>query len=149
LVGRFEPSGEIWWYGQCDCQEILQRLDGLPEAHLDLAAACCRERDLELAERQAREALTLGYALPGLARNILGCVAASRGQFELARTEFRQALDEYPHAVVLANQQALEHWLLQGGPTNPHPLLLRPDAVFETVWIERQPEKPVMIGPQE
>lgn len=125
----------------------IRALRDLPEAHLDLAAACCRERNLAMAERHACEALSRGYALPGLARNILGCVAASRGQFELARTIFRQALEDYPHAVVQANRQALEDWLVRGGPASPHPLLLRPDAVFETNWLERQPENPVSILP--
>ncbi|MCY2987218.1 MAG: radical SAM protein [Planctomycetota bacterium] len=146
LVGRFEPVAEIGRYGEHDCQEILQRLPDLPEAHLDLAAAYCRERKLALAERHAQEALTAGYPLPGLARNILGCVAASRGLFEQARAEFSQARGLYPHGVVLANRQALEDWLVQSGPASGNPLLLRPDAVFETVWIERQPEKPVSMG---
>ena len=56
-----------------------------------------------------------------------------------------QAFEQYPHAVVQANRQALDDWLAQGGPASPRPLLLRPDAVFETVWIERQPEKPVRV----
>jgi hypothetical protein len=51
----------------------------------------------------------------------------------------------YPHAVVLTNRQALENWLGQGGPASRQPLLLRPDSVFETVWIPKQPEKPVPI----
>lgn len=90
--------------------------------------------------------MTAGYPLPGLARNILGCVAASRGLFEQARAEFSQARGLYPHGVVLANHQALEDWMVQGGPASGNPLLLRPDTVFETVWIERQPEKPVSMG---
>jgi hypothetical protein len=31
------------------------------------------------------------------------------------------------------------------GPASRQPLLLRPDSVFETVWIPKQPEKPVPI----
>lgn len=146
LIGRFEPVGEVWRYGEREYQEILQRVPNLVETHLDLAGASCRQRNLIPAEQHAREALQRGYALPGLARNVLGCVAASRGQFEQARAEFQRASELYPHAVVRDNLLALEAWLAQGGPASNRPLLLRPDTVFETVWIERQPEKPVMEG---
>ena len=62
------------------CHSVENNLWVSP-SHLDLAAACCRVRKLDDAERHAQEALVRGYPLPGLAQNVLGCVAASRGQW--------------------------------------------------------------------
>jgi tetratricopeptide (TPR) repeat protein len=142
-VSRFERHIDFWRYGVEEYEEILSRLPDLPEAHLDLAAACCRAGKREQTEHHVREALERGYPLPGLAINVRGCLAASQGQFEQARRHFVEALQHYPHAIVQENLGVLTAWLSLGGPASGRPLLLRPDACFETCWPEQQPEKPV------
>lgn len=142
-IRRFDRQVDFWHYGIDDCKQIVDRLPSLHEAHLDLAAASCRAGRPDLAEQHARTALEMHYPLPGLAVNILGCVAASRGQFAAARAHFAEARRLYPHAIALENAAALDDWLARGGPASGRPLLLRPDTAFETRWLERQPEKPV------
>jgi tetratricopeptide (TPR) repeat protein len=141
-VERFDSQPDFWRYGPEQYEEILQRFPDLPEAHLDLASASCAMRRLDAAEQHAQRALALDYALPGLALNVLACVAASRGQFGQARDLLVQARGHYPHDVVLKNTDALETWLARGGPRSGQPLMLWPAAAFETHWVAQQPEKP-------
>src|SRR5690606_35013044 len=54
---------------------ILERLGDHAPAHMDLGGALLAEGDAEGAERHARRALELGYALPGLAHNLIACAA--------------------------------------------------------------------------
>lgn len=104
--GLHEPFRE----GVAECRAILERLGDHDAAHMDLAGACWREGLLDEAERHARRALDLGYALPGLALNYLACIAARRGDVATMRERFAEAMRRDPqHWVLARNLQAVQH----------------------------------------
>jgi radical SAM superfamily enzyme YgiQ (UPF0313 family) len=103
--GLHEPFRE----GVAGCRAILERLGGSHHAAvMDLAGALYREGDLGEAEEQARRAIELGYPVPGLALNLLACVAARRGDAGKARDLLAEAQRRDPqHWVVRKNLEAL------------------------------------------
>lgn len=95
--GLHEPYRE----SASECRAILERLGDHAPAHMDVAAACWREGDLDGTAAHARRAMELGYPLPGLALNALACVAARRGDLAEMRARFDEARARDP-----------QHWLL-------------------------------------
>ena len=144
-VERLGKQPGYYQYTEEESRNIVKHLPNLPEAYLDYAAACCRSGNYPLAEQNARLALELGYPLPGLALNCLGCIAAAKGNFADARSAFSSAVQIYPHAIALSNLQTLNQWLAQGGVASKSRMLLMPDCSFETNWLQVQPEKPVPV----
>jgi radical SAM superfamily enzyme YgiQ (UPF0313 family) len=125
-----------------ECRAILDRLGDHHAAHLDLAAACFREGQIEDAEVHARRALELQHPTPGVALNLLACVAARRGDVASAKERLAEALRRDPQHWVLAwNARVLERWASQGGSG---PLEL--DAAHEFQLRER-PVQPTLPGP--
>src|SRR5262249_25185434 len=84
-----------------ECKAILERLGEYHAAHMDVAAACYHEGQLALAEHHARRALALGYPVPGIAYNLLACVAKARGDLDSMMQSFSQAAKIDPQHYVL------------------------------------------------
>jgi radical SAM superfamily enzyme YgiQ (UPF0313 family) len=124
-----------------ECRAILDRLGDHHAAHLDLAAACHREGRLDEAEHHARRALDLQHPTPGIALNLLACVAARRGDVANAKERLAEASRRDPQHWVLAwNARVLQRWASQGGSG---PLEL--DASHEFQLLER-PVQPTLPG---
>jgi Flp pilus assembly protein TadD len=109
---------------------------------MDLCAAYLRAKLPEAAERQLRQAVDMGYYLPGLVCNHRACIAALNGDYEMAITHLETAARHYPHRVVLQNLKCLENWMGCEGARNGRPPDLRADHDFETACVWRQPEFP-------
>jgi radical SAM superfamily enzyme YgiQ (UPF0313 family) len=125
-----------------ECRAILDRLGDHHAAHLDLAAACYREGRFDEAEHHARRALELQHPTPGVALNLLACVAASRGDIAQAKERLAEASRRDPqHWVLSWNARVLQRWASQGGAG---PLQL--DASHEFQLLER-PLQPTLPGP--
>jgi radical SAM superfamily enzyme YgiQ (UPF0313 family) len=90
-----------------ECRAILDRLGPHHAAHMDLAGACYREGELGGAEEHARRALELGYPAPGLALNVLACVAARRGDAAALRAHFEEAWRRDPQHWALVRNAAV------------------------------------------
>jgi Tfp pilus assembly protein PilF len=127
-------------------EELRAIVDLLPEhhaAHMDLAGAYYREGNLELTDLHVRRAMSLGYPAPGLAHNLLACIAARRGDLDTLQTELRQAVREDPqHYVVAHNAHALRDWFHQGGPAKGTALNLNADHSFSLFERTSQPSLP-------
>jgi anaerobic magnesium-protoporphyrin IX monomethyl ester cyclase len=149
--GLHEPYRE----GSAECRAILEQLGDHAPAHMDVASVCWREGKLDEAEHHAKRALELGYPLPGLALNVLACIAAKRGDTEGMRARFAEAMKRDPqHWVLARNAQAArdgrleelmvrhEFQLLErtAQPTLPGPL-----AEDFAVWgpPPAEPERPI------
>ncbi|HVU05027.1 MAG TPA: radical SAM protein [Polyangiaceae bacterium] len=101
---------------EAECRGILERLGDHHAAHMDLAGACLEAGKLEQAESHARRALDLEYPVPGLAENLLACVAARRGDVAGVEAHLRSALRRDPqHLVVARNAELFHRFLKQGG----------------------------------
>lgn len=136
LRDAYRPSAE-------ECRAILARLDDLPTAHLDLAAALYREGSLALAEEHAQRALDGGYPAPGVALNLLACAAAARGDFTAVEQRLRQALRRDPqHYVVARNAQTFHAFLTGGGASRGAPLDLVASHEFQLFERTQQPTLP-------
>ncbi len=129
------------------CRAILQRLGEHHAAHLDLAGAYYREGELELATEHARKALVLELPVPGLAHNLLACIAARRFDLDALQHELKTALRTDPyHFAVAKNAEALRRWLVSGGPAKNLPLKLDPEHEFS---LFERTVQPVLPGPLE
>jgi radical SAM superfamily enzyme YgiQ (UPF0313 family) len=124
------------------CREILARLPDLDWAHMDLAAAYIRERRLARAEHHLDQAVQRQFGFPGLVLNARACIAAGRGRLQAAEALLVEAVECYPHAVVIENLGRLAQ--RQAGANRPGaaPLALNPGDGFETSHPCRPPESP-------
>jgi radical SAM superfamily enzyme YgiQ (UPF0313 family) len=142
-----ENSGlrQAYQEGVDEYRTILERLDSYHAAHMDLAGAHYRAGALDDAERHVRRALELGYPLPGLAHNLLGCIARARGDVVGMMDAFSLAAKVDPqHYVLIKNVQATRAWFAQGGPVKGLPLVL--DARHDFQLLERTVQ-PTLPGP--
>lgn len=136
LREAYRPSAE-------ECRAILGRLDGYPAAHLDLAVAEYREGNLTAAAEHAQCALNGGYPAPGLALNLLACIAAARGDFQAVEEHLRQALRRDPqHYAVAKNAEGFQALLMRGGATAGARLELTASNDFQLFERTRQPTLP-------
>ncbi|MBF0444774.1 MAG: tetratricopeptide repeat protein [Magnetococcales bacterium] len=71
---------------------ILDRLDGLHSAHMDLAGAYLRYGQPDKAEPHIHTAIKNGFPLPELAYNYLACVAAYRGDIDSLGNNLKKAM---------------------------------------------------------
>jgi hypothetical protein len=141
MAGFFEAHKglrELHQPSSADCLEVLGRIGEHHAAHLDLAAAYFREGALGQAREHAARSLQLGIPAPGLAWNLLGCVAARSDDSAGVREALERALHEDPwHPVVQANAARLASWKPGHGPLE---LAARHDfQIFERT---RQPTLP-------
>jgi radical SAM superfamily enzyme YgiQ (UPF0313 family) len=125
------------------CAAILDELGEHHAAHMDLAGAYFEEGDLDGAERHARRALELDTPVPGLAHNLLACVALRRQDYKGMQEQLRTALRTDPyHFVVAKNAEALRVWFSRGGPHSGTPLHLDPRHEFQLFERTQQPALP-------
>jgi hypothetical protein len=126
-----------------DCRAILAELGDHHAAHMDLAGALFEAGDWAGAERHARRALESGTPVPGLAHNLLACVASRRFDLGALQEHLRQAVRNDPyHFVVAKNVEALRSWLAQGGPVQKTALHLDPRHEFQLFEKTQQPALP-------
>lgn len=124
-------------------QAILDRLDDHHAAHMDLGAACYHEGHLDRAEHHVRRALDLGYPLPGLVHNHLGCIAHARGDLDGMMTHFSTAAKLDPqHYTLIKNVNAARAWFAQQGPERGLPLTLEVRQDFQLLERTVQPSLP-------
>jgi tetratricopeptide (TPR) repeat protein len=129
--------------GAREYRAVLERLGDYHAAHMDVAGACYREGALDEAERHVRRALELGYPLPGLAHNYLGCIAKARGDVVGMMDAFTQAAKVDPqHHVLIKNVQAARAWFAAGGPGRGLPLDLVARHDFQLLERTVQPTLP-------
>ncbi|MBI4956731.1 MAG: radical SAM protein [Myxococcales bacterium] len=129
--------------GSAEYRAILARLGDHHAAHLDLGGAYYREGDLDQAETHVRRALELGYPLPGLAWNYLGCIAAARRDYDAMMRSFSEAARLDPqHFVLIRNVNRAREWFKQGGPTHGLPLELEARHDFQLLERTQQPTLP-------
>ncbi len=131
--------------GAAECEAVLARLGDHPPAHMDVAAAYSREGRMSDAEVHALRALDLGYALPGLAHNLLACVAARRSDVAGMKRHFAEAVARDPqHWVLQRNIRAANAWWDAGDAGRGKPPDLVADHDF--LLLER-PVQPSLPGP--
>lgn len=97
-----------WHYSIAQRRRIVQRLPGLPAAHLDLGNAYARNGRWDEARTCYRQSLSLGHGLPGLVFNNLACAAAADGKLAKAAGLLDKARTVGAHWVVEHNWQRLE-----------------------------------------
>jgi radical SAM superfamily enzyme YgiQ (UPF0313 family) len=128
-----------------ECEAVLARLGDHAPAHMDVAAASVREGRLDDAEVHALKALDLGYALPGLAHNLLACVAAKRFDVAAMKRHFAEALAQDPqHWVLQRNLRVANAWWGSGGADRGQPPDLVADQDFQLL---ERPVQPSLPGP--
>jgi hypothetical protein len=126
---------------------ILQKVGDYHAAHIDLAAALIRERQLDEAEKHVTRALELGYPVPGLAENYRACIAFLRGDLEGMKAHFMTAAKIDPqHFVLMKNVEAVREWFKQSGPERGLPLDLDVRHDFQLLERTEQPTLPGSIG---
>lgn len=129
--------------GVSECQAILARLGDHHAAHMDLAGAYYESGQLDLCERHVQRALDLGYPLPGLGLNYLGCLAAKRGDIQGMQDHFTHAARRDPqHYVLIRNVNAARAWFAAGGPGKGLPLDLVARHDFQLLERTVQPTLP-------
>jgi anaerobic magnesium-protoporphyrin IX monomethyl ester cyclase len=122
---------------------ILERLGDYHAAHMDLGAALYHEGELDLAEKHVRQALDLGYPLPGLAHNHLACIAKARGDLDAMMEGFTLAAKVDPqHYVLIRNVKRAREWFKAGGPGKGLPLDLVVRHDFQLLERTLQPTLP-------
>lgn len=125
------------------CSAILDELGDHHAAHLDLAGAYFAEGELLGAEKHALAALEHDTPVPGLAHNLLACVAARRNDLDGLQAHLRTALRTDPyHFVVAKNAETLRAWFTRGGPKSGLPLDLDPRHEFQLFERTQQPALP-------
>jgi radical SAM superfamily enzyme YgiQ (UPF0313 family) len=125
------------------CSTIVDELGEHHAAHLDLAGAYFAEGDLDGAARHAQRALDLHTPVPGLAHNLLACIAGKRHDLQALQNHLRTALRSDPyHFVVAKNAEALRAWFAQGGAASKAPLELDPRHEFQLFERTQQPALP-------
>lgn len=128
-----------------EARAIVARLGGHHAAELDLAGALYRARAYDDAAHHARRALDAGHPTPGVALNLLGCIAFRQGNIEGMQARFLDAARRDPqHAVLIANVQAARAWFAARGPERGLPLEL--DASHEFALFEKNTQ-PTLPGP--
>jgi radical SAM superfamily enzyme YgiQ (UPF0313 family) len=130
-------------------RRVLAALGDHHAAHLDLAGSLFAEGLFDEAEAQARRALELGYPAPGLALNLLGCIAQARGDVVGMMDRFSEAAKRDPqHWVLIKNVQAARAWFAQGGPGKGLPLALEARHDFQLLERTVQPALPGPLPPR-
>lgn len=137
----------LYEYTADECRRFAELFQDLAAAYLDLGGAYFREGDLDEAERLFELALLKGYPIPGMVKNYLACLAATRGDLEMAQDYLSDAVLTFPHRTVLRNQKRLEAWLEGGADKTDVPSLIASHD-FEPADCQEQPFKPgpIVLG---
>ena len=126
---------------------ILEKVGDHHAAHIDLAAALLRAKELDEAEVHVTRALELGYPVPGLAYNYLACISFLRGDIEGMKEHFMTAAQDDPqHFVLMRNVEAVRQWFKSQGPEKGTPLELDVRHDFQLLERTEQPTLPGPIG---
>lgn len=126
-----------------DARAVLTKLGEHAGAELDLASACYREGDFDAARHHGERALELGHPNPGLAYNLLACLAFRRGDLETMKQHFMTAARTDPqHAPLLRNVEAARRWFRQRGPERGLSLELHASHDFQLFERNVQPTLP-------
>jgi radical SAM superfamily enzyme YgiQ (UPF0313 family) len=127
---------------------ILEKVGDYHAAHMDLGGAYFREGQLDLAEQHVLRALELGYPVPGLAYNYLGCIAHLRGNLQGMQDRFLQAAKLDPqHHVLIQNVERARAWFRERGPERGLPLTLTARHEFQLLERTQQPTLPGPLPP--
>lgn len=131
-----------------ECEATLALLGPHAPAHMDLAAAYYREGRHPEAESHALSALALGYALPGLAHNLLACIAARRGDLAAMKKHFAEAIERDPqHWVLQRNIRTANEWWSLARGSDPRPPELMAEHDFQLLELPVQPTLPGPLPP--
>jgi tetratricopeptide (TPR) repeat protein len=134
---------EAYREGVTEYRAVLAELPDHHAAHMDLAGALHRKGEHDEAERHVRRALELGYPLPGIAFNLIACIAKARGDIVGMMDAFSHAAKVDPqHFVLIKNVNAARAWFAQGGPAKGAPLALDPRHDFQLLERTVQPTLP-------
>ncbi|MBF0367925.1 MAG: hypothetical protein HQL52_00550 [Magnetococcales bacterium] len=153
VTGRMWKIVELWmksfveYAGQfypdvAEYQDILDRLAGLPAAHMDLAGAWLRAGSPEQAEVHVNAALEGGYPHPGVGYNYLAIIAAFRQDQTAFEENLRRAGLSFNHSAIGENIRRYRLWLESGGFQSETPLKLMAHNNFELSQEATQPEMP-------
>jgi anaerobic magnesium-protoporphyrin IX monomethyl ester cyclase len=122
---------------------ILDKVGDFHAAHMDMAGAYFRARELDLAEKHVLRAIELGYPVPGLAYNYLACIALGRGDVKGMQDQFMKAAKTDPqHHVLMHNVERARAWFRDKGPERNLPITLSARHDFQLLERTHQPTLP-------
>ncbi len=138
---------EMYREGVDERRAILARLGEHAPAHLDLGAALFEAGALDEAEEHVAKAVSLEYALPGVAYNYLACIAAARGDHHDALDRLQKGIALDPqHPTLLANHDRAARWLAEGAARGER-LTLDASNAFQLLERTAQPTLPGPLPP--
>lgn len=144
-IEGYAKSSGFKFYNIGEYEEILDRLDGLHSAHMDLAGAYMREGLMEPAEYHIRKAMEKNYPLLGVALNSLACIAASRGNMALLYTYLSQAAKTSKDNIITENIKRYRAWIESGESHGGQELRLLVHNSFPIDLDFQQPYLPASI----
>lgn len=138
---------EMYREGVDERRAILARLGAHAPAHLDLGVALYEAGALDEAEEHVAKALSLEYALPGVAYNYLACISAARGDHHDALDRLQKGIAVDPqHPTLLANHDRAARWLADGASRGER-LTLEASNAFHLLERTAQPTLPGPLAP--
>jgi pyruvate-formate lyase-activating enzyme len=129
-------------YSLDEYRSVVARLPDLPGAHVDMCRAYLRENRPDAAERHLKQAVALGYFLPGIVEHLRACIAAARCDYKAVGVHLERSLKIYPHAAANQSYRCWRSWLEAGGIDSGIALEMAPGGGFETTVLWSQPEYP-------
>ncbi len=139
-------GGEAFRYPDVEeALAILERLEGLHAAHLDVAAAYLAAGKPDSAEKHVLMALKQDYPLPEFLLNQLACIAAFRGDYDTVERQLLAALAIKRHTFIVENLNRFSAWQAQGGPAGGTLKLIVHHGFPELMQGARQPVIPADI----
>ena len=94
-----------------EAEEILERLDGLHSAHMDLAGAYLRAGQPDQAEPHVWAAFEKGYPLLDLIFNYLGIIAAFCGDFVTVESYLQRGANMNNNLYIVENHRRYRSWV--------------------------------------
>jgi anaerobic magnesium-protoporphyrin IX monomethyl ester cyclase len=129
--------------GVAEYRAVLEKIGEHHAAHLDLASALHEAGSPLEAEEHAKRALELGYPCPGVAYNLLACIAKARGDLDGMMDAFSTGAKLDPqHWVLIQNVNRARAWFKERGPERGLPLELDPRCDFQLLERTLQPTLP-------
>lgn len=116
-----------------------------PESHfvsLDLAEACYREGDFEMAEKFVHEAFNRDYPHKGILHNYFACLCFQKNDLNGTLENLIKAKEEGYHQVVEENIARMQSWVKSSSPGSNVKLTLTTGHDFEVTRPYRQPVTP-------
>ncbi len=126
-----------------EARAVLDKIGEHHAAHLDLASTLLEAGEPAEAEVHAKRALELGYPCPGVAYNLLACIAKARGDLDGMMDSFSAGAKLDPqHWVLIQNVNRARAWFKERGPERGLPLELDPRCDFQLLERTLQPTLP-------